>query len=794
MAKMNLPRFEKITISLFFVFCLLGGVISGYINAQIKGYTGIENLKKFQPSIPTRLFDVRGELIAELFQEKRDLVSYDDLPRSCINAFLAAEDQDFYQHFGINPFAIARAMVKNVKASIAVGHPTIVQGGSTITQQLAKRLFTQSEKTFSRKAIEAILAFQIEKRFSKEQILEMYFNQIYLGHGCHGIATASRFFFNKDVRYLTVAEASVLAALPSKPNGFSPLKHPREAYSKHHDTLKRMVDAGYITKEKADTVYREFWPKFLDSLKTEYPTKTAFSKNIDKAPYFTDYVRQLLISRFGKDMVYNEGLNVYTTLDLKRQRIAQKHLLEKLKKQDEISARANAMYNSIVDRSLLGAYGQLRMFFSLAGMVVKNDIETIFRKKMADHFVDSIDILTLLADGPASNHAVQSFRRLISGISSSLKVEGAFIAIEPATGYITSLVGGSEYNVSNQYNRAIQARRQPGSAFKPFVYGSAIEARKINTGTALPDAPILDIDAQGDTWSPGNYEGDFSGLVRISRALAASINIISVRIYDLMGPDGVIKYASKMLKVPEARFNPNPSLALGTTELTPFEMAGAYAIYANRGRDVIPFAIRYVVDRDGNELANIEEEVGRIIAIKEQNGIIQVISEEVAFVMTKLMQGVIDRGTANESVRGKAGFRKKAAGKTGTTSNWTDAWFCGYTPDIAAVVWVGYDRPFMSLGKHQAGSGVAAPVWAKYMKDIYNGMPDPAFPPKPPGVYRGAVCKYTGLIPSEKCTERAGAWIIRGSGPSRVCDGNHYKMKSVLDRYMEKEGLKEEEK
>lgn len=572
----------------------------------------------------------------------------------------------------------------------------------------------------------------------------MYFNQIYLGHGCHGITTASKFFFDKDIRHLSVAEASILAALPSKPNGFSPLKHPKEAYIKHRDTLRRMVSTGYISQEKSDSIYREFWPKFVDSLKMEFPTKTALSKNVDSAPYFTDYVRQLLISRFGKDVVYNEGLNVYTTLDLKRQRIAQKHLLEKLEEQDEVSSKANAMYNSIVDRSLLGAYSQLRMFFSLAGMVVKNDIETMFKKKMADHFVDSIDILTLLTDEPASNHAVQSFRRLISGISTSLKVEGAMIAIEPATGYITSLVGGTEYNVSNQYNRAIQARRQPGSSFKPFVYGSAIEARRINPGTALPDAPILDIDAQGDTWSPGNYEGDFSGLVRIDRALAASINIISVRIYDLMGPDGVIKYASKMLKVPEARFNPNPSLSLGTTELTPFEMAGAYAIYANRGRDVIPFAVRYVVDRDGNELANIEEEVGRIIAIKEMDGSIQVISEDVAFVMTNMMQGVVDRGTANEAIRQKAGFRKKAAGKTGTTSNWTDAWFCGYTSDIAAVVWVGYDRPFMSLGKHQAGSAVAGPIWARYMRDIYNGMPDPAFPPKPAGVYRGEYVNIRG--------------------------------------------------
>jgi len=252
---------------------------------------------------------------------------------------------------------------------------------------------------------------------------------------------------------------------------------------------------------------------------------------------------------------------------------------------------------------------------------------------------------------------ITTSRKSISSVSTALKVEGALIAIEPKTGYITTMVGGSEFNVSNQYNRAVQARRQPGSSFKPFVYGSGIESKRINPGTVLSDAPIANIDASGGAWTPGNYGGTFSGLVSIRRALAASINIISVRIYDIMGPDKIIKYASKMLKVPETRFNPNPSLSLGTTELTPFELANAYAIYANKGKDVIPFAIRYVEDRDGNELA-------------------------------------------------------------GTTSNWTDAWFCGYTNDLAAVVWVGYDRPFMSLGKHQAGSAVAGPIWAKRLENI----------------------------------------------------------------------------
>lgn len=781
-------KIKRIVI-VFFIISALGGCLFGYITSRIKYSTGIDNLRRFQPSMPTRLYDVNGDLIAELFQEKRELVAFEDLPPSLINAFVATEDQGFFNHHGIDPPAIFRAAIKNLFASIRNLRPTVVQGGSTITQQLAKRLFTSGERNIARKVLEAVLAFQIEKDFTKEEILEMYFNQIYLGHGCHGIATASRFFFNKDIRYMTVFEGSILAAMPSRPSGFSPLRNPHEAVEKNWDTLSRMVDCRYITRDYAIMIYGLEWPRYLDDLKTEFPTKTAISKNIDYAPYFTDYVRQILVARFGKDMVYNEGLMVYTTLNLKRQLAAEKYLREGVERQNEVSSRFNLISQGGVDRSLFGAYDVMRTVFALPAVMVKNDLDTQFRKMIADEVVDTGDLLTLVMGSDPANEGLEGYRALVADISSTQRVEGALIAVEPSTGYITSMVGGSEFQVSNQYNRAVQARRQPGSSFKPFIYGSAIEDRAISAATMLPDAPIVDIDAQGVSWSPGNYEGDFSGMVSIRRALAASINIISVRIYDLIGPDKVIEYASRLLKVPESRFTPGPSLALGTTEVTPFEMATGYSIYANRGRDVIPFAIRYVTDRDGGDLDNTEEEVGRIIALKEADGSIQVIGEDLDYIMTSLMRGVVDHGTAAETIRATARFDREAAGKTGTTSNWTDAWFCGFTPDITTVVWIGYDRPFMSLGKHQAGASVAAPIWARYMKDIYNGMPDSHFAPEPPGVIRTGVCRYTGMIPGPGCTEINGDLGLPGCGGGKICNGNHYTMKSVLDRYMENEGL-----
>ncbi|MGQ9842411.1 MAG: penicillin-binding protein 1A [Spirochaetota bacterium] len=766
---------------------IIGGILFGYIIAQVQNCLGIDNLKRFQPSVPTKLYDVNGELIAELFQEKRDLVSFDELPKTLIKAFVATEDQHFYAHIGISPMAMARAMVKNIISL------KIVQGGSTITQQLAKRLFTSGERTFTRKALELVLTLQIEKRFTKDEILEMYFNQIYLGHGCYGIASAAELFFNKEVRFLSLAEGSVLSALPSAPGRYSPFMNTRNAYYKNWDILNRMVDCDFITKEKAQAVYASFWPQYVDAIKTEFPTKTAYSRIVDNAPFFTDYVRQILISRYGKDVVYNEGLQVYTTLNLKRQRAGEKYLTEGLIKQNEISAKANQYMSGAVDRGLFSVYQQLGLLFNVPRVIVKSDTETIFKKFMVDNLLDEMELVSLLCNADAMHNDIEKFHVVTSGISTSLKVEGALIAVEPKTGYITTMIGGSEFAVSNQYNRAIQARRQPGSAFKPFVYGAGIESKLINAAMALPDAPIVDIDAQGSTWSPDNYEGEFSGMVHLRRALAASINVISVRIYDIIGADTIIDFASRILKVFPTRFHPGPSLALGSSELTPFEMVTGYAIYANRGRDVIPFAIRYITDRDGNEIENIEEDIGNIIAAKEADGSIQIVPENVNYVMTSLLQSVVESGTPTEALRVIAKFDKKCAGKTGTTQNWTDAWFCGFTPDIAAVVWVGYDKPFMSLGMHQAGAAVAAPIWGHYMRDVYNGMPDPQWPSMPKDVFRGATCKYSGCAPGPNCHELIVDLMIPGGTPRCKCNGVHYKMKSVFERYMEKEGLKYEE-
>lgn len=776
MEKIDIQKIERICLSVFMSLSVLGGVLFGFVNSEIKNYAGIENLKAFQPSIPTRLYDIHGNVIAELFQQKRTLMSYQDLPSCLVHAFLAAEDQSFYDHFGINIFAIVRAMGKNIIASVKAGRPVIAQGGSTITQQLAKRLFTKGERTYARKALEAVLALQIEKRFSKEEILEMYFNQIYFGHGCHGVAAAARFFFDRDIKYISAIESSVLAALPSRPNGLSPIKYPHRALVKNRDILNRMVGEGYLTRGKADAEYNQFWPAYIKANLYDFPTRTAHSDVEDRAPYFTDYVRQILVSRFGEDMVYNDGLSVYTTLDLPVQEIGERVLADSLKKQNSISVKANVNRTVASEMGMIDSYDGLRMIFPLPSVSMNKDGETAFKEMMLEELLDETEVMALLMSVPGCSRALESYHSQFTGISSIMNVEGALISIEPFSGYIKMMIGGSKFEVKNQYNRAVQAKRQPGSSFKPFIYGAAIESKLITTETNLPDAPILDIDAIGNTWTPGNYEGEYRGMVPISNALSASINVISIRLYDLLGPDKIIDFASRMTKAPLSDFGANPTLALGTSELTPFEMATGFAVYGNRGKDVIPFSVRYVVNRDGDEIANIEGEVWDILARKTKAGTIQIISEEVAWIMTQLMVRVVDSGTATEGIRIKGGYSKKGAGKTGTTSNWSDAWFCGFTPDIATVVWVGYDLSYLSLGTHQAASEVAAPIWGRFMSEFYRGRPDPVFPSMPPGV------------------EQSGSgWGLPGA-QHQYYDADNQRMKSVLERYMEIQGLIEEDK
>lgn len=786
----KIRRWEIITLSMILLAALFGGLFMGFIISEVKNKTALKKLIAYQPKVPTRLYDIHGELISELFREKRELVKFDEIPHHVINAFLAVEDNNFYNHFGIDFIAILRAAVKNLAAM------RVVEGGSTLTQQLAKGLFTEGEKTLLRKATEAVYALQIEKEYSKQEILEMYLNQIYFGHGAYGIKSAARFYFDKEVQDLNVVESAILAALPKSPHTFSPIRSTHNCYERNRVVMRLMVENGYISKKEADREATEFWPAFIEKIRHRAPSENAFGQKIDKAPYFTDYVRQILINRFGEERVYNEGFKVYTTLDLQKQRFAQKHLWGSMERFDKTAKIMNIYSRSSVDLSLFNKYQLFRQLFALPSLDVRKTTKGIFRHAIQGDLIDGMDLAFLLSSGGMSSKSIDGYRKDTAGFHSNLHVQGAVISIVPRTGYINVMVGGTPFSSTNQFNRAIKARRQPGSAFKPFVYTAAIDSRMYASGSVELDAPLTHVTADGGTWTPENYEQHNLGPVSLRAALARSINVISVRIYDKIGPDRIIDIGSKLLKIPQDRFDPNPSLALGSSEVTPYEMATAFSVFANEGKEVIPFSIRYITDRDDNEIANIEREVRTILAIKEKRGQIQILPKSLNWIMVNMLRNVVDHGTAG-LIRRTAGFRRPVAGKTGTTTNWSDAWFAGFTPNLTTVFWLGYDDRSMSLGPGGSGGNIVAPLYGRFMVDAVRDDPVEQFPPQPYSVRSGGFCGVCNGWPSKFCPKDKiiGGYYLPGFG-ARSCPDEkweHWEYRSVNERYREVQGISEKD-
>ncbi|RME91587.1 MAG: PBP1A family penicillin-binding protein [Candidatus Hydrogenedentota bacterium] len=798
----TLRRLEKWAFISFFIIAFLGGVTLGAILISVESGEALRHLESFRPELPTRIFDKKGRLITELFEHKRELVHLNEIPRPVIAAFLAVEDNNFFEHFGIDFGAILRAAWANLKAG------KIVQGGSTLTQQLVKGLYTKGEKTLWRKIYEAVVTLQVEKEFSKEEILEMYFNQIYLGHGAYGIASAARFYFNKPVKDLNVVEGAILAALPKAPHTYSPFRSPHRSRKRNYAALMKMVELGYLKKEDAIQLYHSYWSHYWKKILVTPTTANLFGLRQNKAPYFTEFVRQELEGLFGKETVYRKGLQVYTTLDLDQLAIAKKALLKTLKKADPIARRENKFAGGGIAPDLLQTYRTLQSVLPLPSIVRRYSLRNDFREKFKKRLSLAYDSLLLLTGDKQARNLSREFMISTRDFKSDLKTQGAFLAMEKSTGRITVMIGGREFKASDQFNRAVQARRQPGSAFKPFVYGAALEDRAVHSNMGFLDSPVINIQQDGTTWAPGNYGGGFHGYVLLTRALQMSLNLVSVQLYDMIGPDKIINFASRLTKVDPSRFQPNPSLALGSSELTPWELMQGYAVIANLGKDVVPHTILYVTDRDGNVLLNHEKEIFRILSYKKKHKQLQIIEKAIAYILHKMMEGVVSGGTAHRGVRQKAHFYGVGAGKTGTTSGWHDAWFGGWTPDMLAVVWIGLDNGRLTLGRHQAGGTIATPVWGRFMKGYYKLIkkaPPKSFHLKrPKGVRVGAVCKYTGGWPNDECDTKENlvstyipAPIKKHGRVYRVlgkkCDCVHVETKSFLELLKEKVGATDEE-
>jgi penicillin-binding protein 1A len=641
---MKLNRFERtakisITIVMTLVAVLVVSLIASFFYFT-HDLPSIETLKNYKPATITKIFSEDGETIAEFFIEKREIVSLDRIPHHLVQAFIAGEDARFFQHKGLDYMAILRAFSKNIFSG------EIVQGGSTITQQVVKSLLLSPEKSLIRKIREAILSFKIEKYLSKEEILFLYLNQIYLGNGAYGIGTAAETYFGKSVDELNLAESALLAGLPQAPSKYSPYHHPEQARRRQAYILNRMVEQGFISNDE-----------FTKALQIPINIRSKQNPFIEKAPYFVEHVRRYIEEKYGKEALLNKGFQVYTTVDIDFQGMAQEAVESGLK---EIEKRQK--YQS--------------------------------------------------SDFPFT-------------------LEGSLICFDLETGYVKALVGGRDFKKS-QFNRAIQAKRQTGSAFKPIVYASALD-KGYTPASVIVDAPVI-FEWGDQRWKPKNFEEKFFGPITLRNALTHSVNIATVKIAQNIGIDYIKDYAQKLgISLP---FQNNLSMALGSSSISLYELTKAYAIFANQGNTFRPIFIKKILDRNGNLL----EENLPLSYPKEPSNEELILSSQTAYLMTNLLEGVVRNGTGQ---RAKALGRPVAA-KTGTTDQFLDAWFIGYTPEFITGVWVGFDEE-KSIGENETGARAASPIWMNFMSKILKDRPLKEFP-VPEGIEFMKINPKTGQI------------------------------------------------
>jgi penicillin-binding protein 1B len=619
------------------------------------------------------------ELVTYLYgedREKRRRVRYEELPDHTVKAVLAIEDRRFFSHPGLDPIGLARAAIRNLRSDSAIPH-----GASTITQQLCKNFFLtrlddrgyrSAERSYRRKAQEALLAFVLERRASKPEILEMYLNEVYLGQsgsfGIYGIGEAARSYFGKDVTNLTLPESALLAGMIQSPNPYNPFRHEKRATDRRNEVLQAMQEAGFVDDAAMQQAQQA-------PLVVERP-----SVDTTDAPYFVDLVGQQLAARYEAKALASRNLSIYTTLDLHLQGLAQ----------------------AALERGL-------------------DRVQELIKKR------------------------------------TTARVQGSVIAIEPASGRLVALVGGRSYGRS-QYNRAMQARRQPGSTFKPFVYLSAFEATfedpslpPITPATVVEDAPAVFF-YEDKEYIPTNYEDEYNGMVTLRTALARSLNVATVKVAEMVGYDKVANLWSQKLGI-GAPIQPFPAIALGAFEATPFEMATAYNVIANGGLKVEPVALLRVAD-----------ETGAVVEQHQAPPPERVLHEESAYLVTDMLKSVLREGTAAGA--GALGFTAEAAGKTGTTNDYRDAWFAGFTPDLLCVVWVGFDD---NTPVGLSGTRAALPIWVDFMKAALGGRPATQFPPPPEGIVFVEIDRDTGLLARPGCPRTRAEVFVAGTEPREPC-------------------------
>lgn len=750
---------------LVFVVILIFGTmgVTGVYLYLSKDLPKISSLKDYRPPVITTVYSDDNRKIAEFFKERRIVIPLSQMPIMLKNAFVAAEDSRFYQHKGIDVLSIIRAFFKNIEAG------TIVQGGSTITQQVAKSFFLTPKRSYIRKIKEAILAYRIDKKFNKDEILYLYLNQIYLGHGAYGVEAASENYFGKSAQELNLAECAVLAGLPQAPSRYSPFRYPERAKQRQIYVLKRMVEEGFINDIQES-----------EATNTVLDIKPRRNLYIEEVPVYTEYIRRYIVKKYGDDILYKEGLKIYAAVNVEMQKIAREEIekgLSALDRREGYRGPIKHLRAQEIEPFSKSILPELEKVPIKKGRVTEGVVIDVDDKKneTAVRVGNTLGIIRIddmrWARKPDPEVAYYEARikhpgevltvgdvirvrfkqKIINSdrweldLEQTPKAQAALLCIESETGYVKVMVGGRDFRES-QFNRAVQSRRQPGSAFKPIIYASALD-KGYTPATMIIDSPIVYQDTEHDfTWKPRNYKEIFYGPTLFRDALAKSRNVVTIKILKDIGIDYAIDYARKLGIT--SNLNRDLSIALGSSGISLLELVRAYSVFNNLGYLVNPVFITRILDRDGNVLENANP-------VRKK-----VIEPDTAYIMTRLLEEVVKHGTGH---RVKA-LNRPVAGKTGTTNNLHDAWFVGYSPGYVAGTWVGFDDE-SSLGKSETGSRAASPIWLGFMKRILAGKPVRVFQ-VPKGIVFSKIDAETGLLPIPESKKTIFECFKEGTAPT----------------------------
>jgi penicillin-binding protein 1A len=739
---------------------LSGALLFFYYSRSLPDFTPLKERNLNAYSI---VYSEEDEVVGKFLMDNRIPITYEQTPKQLVNAFIAAEDAEFFQHKGVDYKGILRAMFKNLLAG------RIVQGGSTITQQVTKTFFLTPKRSLLRKLKEVAYAFGLERDFTKEEILNLYLNNIYLGNGAYGVEAAAESYFNKRAEQLNLAEMAMMAGLVKAPSRYSPVNNFKRAKDRQAYVLARMNELGFISQDQKEKTLRI--PLRIQSRESAY---------FSKAPYFTEFIRHQVERKYGKEILYKEGIRIYTTLDLSLQRVAQKSVemgLRDLDKRQGFRGVLHTLSEKEVKEFLKkkkGAATPLSQNEIFEGVILsKDDSKKCYTVWVEDRkgILPFSEMSWALNVKPTPNYRPQKVKTpgdllhtgdvvhvrvketpkkdqtLALTLEQEPLVQSALLCLDPKTGHVKAMVGGRDFSES-QFNRATHSRRQPGSAFKPFIYAAALE-KGYTPSTILMDSPVEYSDPDGGTyWAPKNYDKEFKGPITFRNALAHSRNVVTVKILEDIGVGYALNFIKKFgIESPIKR---DLSVALGTSGVSMLEMTSGFAVFANGGERIKPIFIKKIVTMKGDvieentpyiEMGEIEEKEEEEETFESPSLFLKerVISTQNAFIMNHLLQGVVQHGTGQ---RAKV-LGRPIAGKTGTSSDYSDAWFIGYTPSLLTGVWVGFDDK-TSLGTHETGARAALPIWISFMDQALKSTPVESYKP-PKGIKLVKVNIETGL-------------------------------------------------